>query len=61
MLSAIEGLEVAAPALEDYVIPITLAILVVLFAIQRKGHGDGRFPIRAGDDHLVHHPCHPRP
>jgi len=37
VLSAIEGLEVAAPALEDYVIPITLAILVVLFAIQRKG------------------------
>jgi KUP system potassium uptake protein len=37
VLSAIEGLQVAAPALEDYVIPITLAILVGLFAIQRKG------------------------
>lgn len=37
VLSAIEGLEVAAPALEDYVLPITLTILVGLFAIQRKG------------------------
>ncbi|HLN23956.1 MAG TPA: KUP/HAK/KT family potassium transporter, partial [Patescibacteria group bacterium] len=37
VLSAIEGLEVAAPGLEDYVIPITIAILVGLFAIQRKG------------------------
>jgi len=37
VLSAIEGLEVAAPALEPYVLPITIAILVGLFAIQRKG------------------------
>ena len=37
VLSAIEGLEVAAPGLEDYVIPITIGILVCLFAIQRKG------------------------
>jgi KUP system potassium uptake protein len=39
VLSAIEGLQVAAPGLEDYVIPITIAILVGLFAIQRKGTG----------------------
>jgi KUP system potassium uptake protein len=37
VLSAIEGLEVAAPGLAEYVIPITLAILLVLFAIQRHG------------------------
>ncbi len=37
VLSAIEGLEVAAPSLSDYVIPITLAILLALFAIQRFG------------------------
>ena len=37
VLSAIEGLSVAAPALVDYITPITIAILVVLFAIQRKG------------------------
>ncbi len=37
VLSAIEGLQVATPSLESYVIPITIAILVALFAIQRKG------------------------
>jgi KUP system potassium uptake protein len=37
VLSAIEGLSVAAPGLTDYVTPITIAILLVLFAIQRKG------------------------
>ena len=37
VLSAIEGLQVATPTLENYVIPITIAILVGLFAIQRKG------------------------
>ncbi len=37
VLSAIEGLSVATSGLGDYVIPITIAILVVLFAIQRKG------------------------
>ncbi len=40
VLSAVEGLEVMAPALKDFVIPTTLAILVALFAIQR--HGTGR-------------------
>ncbi|MDB5730327.1 MAG: potassium transporter [Variovorax sp.] len=39
VLSAIEGLEVEAPALKPFVIPITLAVLVGLFAIQRKGTG----------------------
>ena len=37
VLSAVEGLQVAAPALEDYVVPLTLVILVLLFAIQRHG------------------------
>ncbi|HEY3149060.1 MAG TPA: KUP/HAK/KT family potassium transporter, partial [Dongiaceae bacterium] len=37
VLSAVEGLQVAAPALEAYVVPLTLVILVVLFAIQRHG------------------------
>ena len=40
VLSAVEGLEVMAPGLHEFVVPITLAILVVLFAIQR--HGTGR-------------------
>jgi KUP system potassium uptake protein len=37
VLSAVEGLKVAAPSLEHLVIPITLAILAALFAIQRWG------------------------
>ena len=39
VLSAVEGLEVAAPGLADYVIPITLAIISTLFVIQRFGTG----------------------
>jgi len=39
VLSAVEGLEVAAPGLKDYVIPITLAIISTLFVIQRFGTG----------------------
>jgi hypothetical protein len=37
VLSAVEGLEVATPALKRFVIPITVAILVALFVIQRRG------------------------
>ena len=39
VLSAVEGLEVAAPALHAYVIPISLTVLVGLFFIQSKGTG----------------------
>ena len=37
ILSAIEGLEVATPAFGTYVVPITVAILVALFMLQRRG------------------------
>ena len=37
VLGAIEGLEVATPLFTPYVVPITVAILVVLFSIQRFG------------------------
>jgi KUP system potassium uptake protein len=37
VLSAVEGLEVAAPALERFVIPITLGILIALFFFQSHG------------------------
>ena len=40
VLSAVEGLSVALPQFEHLVIPITVGILVGLFAIQR--HGTGR-------------------
>ena len=37
VLSAVEGVEVAAPALASFVIPITLVIIFVLFFFQRFG------------------------
>lgn len=37
VLSAVEGLEVAAPSLHTYVLPVTIVILLVLFAMQRHG------------------------
>ncbi|MEI9985199.1 MAG: KUP/HAK/KT family potassium transporter [Aliidongia sp.] len=37
VLSAMEGLEVAAPNFQHWVIPVTLVILVALFLIQRRG------------------------
>ena len=39
VLSAVEGLEVVAPALHHAVIPITLVVLTALFAVQRFGTG----------------------
>jgi KUP system potassium uptake protein len=37
VLSAVEGLELAAPGLQKVVVPLTVAILVGLFVIQRRG------------------------
>lgn len=37
VISAVEGLEIAAPSLKPFVIPITVVILVGLFAFQRHG------------------------
>ncbi len=43
VLSAIEGLEIATPALQPLVIPIALGVLLGLFALQRHGtHRVGR-------------------
>src|SRR5580693_9177250 len=39
VLSAVEGLKVQTPELEPFVIPLTLALLVVLFIAQRRGTG----------------------
>ncbi len=69
VLSAIEGLQLVAPSVRSYVVPITVAILVALFAIQRRGTaGIGRVfgPIMAlwfsvigglGLWHLAHNPA----
>jgi KUP system potassium uptake protein len=39
VLSAVEGVSVATPAFEHWIVPITIAVLVGLFAIQSHGTG----------------------
>jgi len=39
VLSAVEGLKVATPALEPYVLRLTLVLLIALFMVQRRGAG----------------------
>jgi KUP system potassium uptake protein len=44
VLSAVEGLQVIAPGMHEWVIPITLVVLTGLFSVQRFGTGGiGRF------------------
>jgi KUP system potassium uptake protein len=44
VLGAIEGLEVAAPGMGKYVVPITIVVLVALYSVQRRGTaGIGRW------------------
>ncbi len=69
VLSAVEGLEVAAPGMHGYVVPVTLLVLTALFAVQRFGTaGIGRFfgPVTAlwfgvlallGLTHIVQNPA----
>ncbi len=40
VMSAVEGLRIATPAFDPYVLPVTIIILVVLFSVQ--SHGTGR-------------------
>ncbi|MFT3812677.1 MAG: potassium transporter Kup [Acidovorax sp.] len=68
VLSAVEGLEVISPEFNRYVIPLTLAVLFCLFAVQKSGTGGiGRFfgPVTLlwfftiaalGVKHIVGHP-----
>jgi len=39
VLSAVEGVKVVQPGLDNWVVPITATIIVVLFAVQRLGTG----------------------
>jgi KUP system potassium uptake protein len=44
VLGAIEGLEVAAPGMSHYVVPLAVVVLVLLYSVQRHGTaGIGRF------------------
>ena len=68
VLSAVEGLEVVSPGFRKYVVPITLAVLLLLFVVQKRGTGGiGKFfgPITLvwflsiaalGVSHIVGHP-----
>ncbi len=68
VLGAMEGLEVAAPGLHRFIVPLSLLVLTALFAAQRFGTGGiGRFfgPVTAlwfvvlavlGVMHIVHKP-----
>jgi KUP system potassium uptake protein len=43
VLSAVEGLEVTAPELKQYVLPISVVIIILLFSVQWRGtHSVGR-------------------
>jgi KUP system potassium uptake protein len=37
LLSAIEGLKLVAPTLDEFIVPVTLAILIGLFMVQHRG------------------------
>src|SRR5205814_3405919 len=39
VLGAMEGLEVAAPGLHAYIVPVSLVVLTALFVVQRHGTG----------------------
>jgi KUP system potassium uptake protein len=39
VLSAVEGLEVMAPALHPFIVPVTVVIMIALFSIQKRGTG----------------------
>lgn len=39
VMSAIEGLEIAAPSLDAYIVPLSIAVLTLLFVIQKHGTG----------------------
>ncbi len=60
MLSAVEGLEVAAPQLKEFVLPICGAVIVILFAGAVARHRQRRPGVRPGDGGLVRRHRRPR-
>lgn len=39
VMSAIEGLQIAAPSLQEFIVPLSVVVLTLLFLIQKKGTG----------------------
>ena len=59
VLSAVEGLKMATPQFEPYIVPISLVLLIGLFLVQRRGTGNRR-SLWTGDAGLVCCARHPR-
>jgi hypothetical protein len=55
VLSAVEGLNVATPAFEPYVMPLAVVILVTLFSVQWRGTAKGFSILRTHHHGLVRH------
>ena len=53
VLGAIEGLKVATPLFDPYVVPVAVVILIGVFAIQRHGTAPGRPPVRSDHGGVV--------
>ncbi|MCL2899008.1 low affinity potassium transporter Kup [Brenneria tiliae] len=39
VMSAIEGMEIAAPSMDHYIVPLSIMVLTLLFIIQKRGTG----------------------
>ena len=53
VLGAVEGLEIIAPELHPFIVPVTVVIVLALFAIQKRGTASVGPPVRAGDVRVV--------
>ena len=53
VLGAVEGLKLATPLFQPYVVPVTVGILIGVFAIQKSRHGSRRQAVRTGDGDVV--------
>jgi hypothetical protein len=54
VLSAIEGVQIATPALKPYVVPVAAGVLIAVFAIQSRGSGRVGRLFRAGHRGVVY-------
>ena len=56
VLSAVEGIDVVTPAFHEYVVPLTVVVLIILFARTVARHGEGRGAVRPDHADLVRRP-----
>ncbi len=60
VLSAVEGLKLASPAFTEFVVPLTVIILIALFATQSRGTAKVGGHVRPHHGGLVHFDCNRR-